>query len=145
MTFMGESRFPKVFSSKIFLSFLFAIFLILSFSLGREFYRKFKLSRELDSLKSEIDKLENKNKDMSSLIEYFNKEGSLEKEARLRLNLKKPGENVVVILQNDPVLEKSGNSESNHLPAEEQNNLEDSSLFSTGQNLSKWRDYFFGE
>jgi len=95
---MKETRFPGIFSSKIFLFSLLVILLILGSSLGREFYRKYRLQKEFDSLKSEIDKLENKNQDLASMLEYLNKESNLEKEARRRLNLKKPGENVVVIV-----------------------------------------------
>lgn len=141
---MNEARFPKIFSSKFFLVVLVAILLMLGFSVSREWYRKHQLQLEYRSLQSEIDKLENKNGEIATLIEYLKNDEGLEKEARRRLNLKKPGESVVVIVppassgekkSSDPVAEESLQPAA----AEEKKSEE-----SRNVNAKKWRDYFFG-
>ena len=144
---MKETRFPGIFSSKIFLFFLLVILLILGSSLGREFYRKYRLQKEFDSLKSEIDKLENKNQDLASMLEYLNKESNLEKEARRRLNLKKPGENVVVIVppESEPRPENKSSADNPSPDSKSESKIADVSGEPKNRNLSKWWNYFFGE
>lgn len=144
---MNETRVLGIFSSKIFLFFVFVILLILGSSLGREFYRKYRLQKEFDSLKSEIDKLENKNQDLASMLEYLNKESNLEKEARRRLNLKKPGENVVVILPPEQSLPRQDENPSRGdlEPSKNEAAPESARQETKNQNLSKWWNYFFGE
>lgn len=50
-------------------------------------------------MKNEILQLENKNSDLSSILETFRDPVSVELEAKKRLNLKKPGEEVALILR----------------------------------------------
>ena len=59
---------------------------------------KGQLYSKIESLKRETRVLEERNKELSSQISESSAESFVEKEARERLNLKKPGENVVVIL-----------------------------------------------
>lgn len=144
---MNEARFPKIFSSKFFLVALAALALIVGFSVSREWYRKHQLQLEYRSLQSEVDKLENKNGEIATLIEYLKNDEGLEKEARRRLNLKKPGESVVVIVPpassgekkpSDPAPGESS-AAANRTIVEEKYSEE-----SGNANAKKWRDYFFG-
>lgn len=64
---------------------------------GKESYRKYEMDREIANLKKEIESLKDKNKLLSNLLDYFNSEKSLEKEARLKLNLLKEGEKLIII------------------------------------------------
>ena len=89
----------KLLSSKVFLFFIVLALIGLVISLGQESYRKYQLTKEINGLKSEIERLEGKNQQLADLMEYFQEGSYLEKEARLKLNLKKPGEKVVVISQ----------------------------------------------
>jgi hypothetical protein len=50
------------------------------------------------SVRTEIHRLEQGNANLSALIDSFGQDGVLELEARRRLNVKKPGEEVVIIL-----------------------------------------------
>ncbi len=56
------------------------------------------LSARIESLKKEISDLETKNKEMKSGLSQAGEEGYIEKEARERLNLQKPGETAVVVV-----------------------------------------------
>ncbi len=56
------------------------------------------LSEKLESLKKEIQKSEGINQELKKQISEGSQEEFVEREARERLNLKKPGEEVVVVL-----------------------------------------------
>jgi cell division protein FtsB len=131
----------RLLGSKVFL-FLVALALIwLTLGVGRESYRKYQLTKEINTLKSEIARLEGTNQQLANLIEYFQQESYLEKEARLKLNLKKPGEKVVVM------------SESSIPGQVEESNLQPTEEFQSPEfvqeeekeesNWWKWWEYFF--
>ena len=60
--------------------------------------RRTELNLRIEALKKEIQTLEKKNQKLRAEISQSLTEGSLEKEAREKFNLKKPGEEVVTIL-----------------------------------------------
>jgi len=60
--------------------------------------RRAELNSRIENLKKEIEELEKKNRELQAGLSQLEGEAYLEKEARERLNLKKPGENVVVVL-----------------------------------------------
>lgn len=124
----------RLLSSKVFL-FLVALILIwLVISVVRESYRKYQLTQEINQLKSEIERLEGSNQDLANLLEYFQQESFLEKEARLKLNLKKPGEKVVIV----PRSEEEGIEIEPIKRTEEEIKKEK-------PNWLKWWKYFFGQ
>ncbi len=93
------------FSSRIrrrFFLLLFFMFLLwVAAGLIREMGEARRSEKNIDRLKAEITNLERKNGELRSLIEYFKTDAAVEREARERLNLKKPGENVVIILDEE--------------------------------------------
>ena len=103
----------------------------LGVNLGRESYRKYQLTKELDSLRQEIETLQQSNDELASLIEFYQQQSYLEKEARLKLNLKQPGEKVVIV----PEAEAPDSNEEE--PKEEKEEAKES-------NWWKWWEYFFG-
>jgi len=86
----------RILSSKVFLFLAVLALIALAVNLGRESYRKYQLGKEIQALKTEMERLEGRNSQLAEMIEYFKDESYLEKEARLKLNLKKPGEKVVI-------------------------------------------------
>jgi len=60
--------------------------------------KRAEFNSRVDSLKQEISALEEKNKELKAQISWISEQEYLEKEARERLNLKKPGEEVVAIV-----------------------------------------------
>jgi len=123
----------KLLGSKIFLFLVALILIVLVINLFRESYRKYQLAKEIDNLESEIERLEGKNQHLADMMGYFNEESYLEKEARLKLNLKKPGEKVVVLF------EGSENAEERLEEAREsQTDTSDQTA-----NYWKWWEYFF--
>lgn len=97
---MFHSYFPS--AKKIFSSFIVLILgiIVLAFLLrtwGKVIMRNYEINKEISRLQTEIENLEKSNKELSQLIEYLQTESFKEREARLRLNLQKLGEKVIVI------------------------------------------------
>jgi len=64
---------------------------------SREGYRRYKVEKEISELKQQIENLQEENSSLYALLEHFQSEEFLEKEARLKLNLIKRGEKLVII------------------------------------------------
>lgn len=67
----------------------------------KDFPEKIETGKQLGDLKSKIEALKKEEERQKSLAEYLNSESYLEKQARIRLNLKKEGEEVVFIYRKD--------------------------------------------
>ncbi|MEA2113078.1 MAG: septum formation initiator family protein [Patescibacteria group bacterium] len=139
----NKNAVKKILGSKIF---LFAIVFILIFfiiGLGRESYHKYQLTKEINSLRLEIERLDGRNRQLANLMDYFKEESFLEKEARLKLNLKKPGEKVVII--SDYFDSKNGldaaTDNGHNLKAGE--SASEKSTDKQTANYWKWWEYFF--
>ena len=135
-------KIKKILSSKIFLFIVVFILIFLLIGLIKETYRKHQLTSEINELKSNIDKLEGDNQQLVDLMDYFKEDSYLEKEARIKLNLKKPGETVVVlskdVIDGVEIVRKGGlETEENNKEVDlENNNVEVA-------NYWKWWEYFF--
>ena len=108
-----------------------------AFLLTKVTINKSLVARELDDLKSEIAKLESKQTQLSSLSQYFQSESFIEKEARQKLNLQKPGEEVVFLVSGE---------EGNTIPGlSTQESTQQLDLIpQKPTNPEKWFTYFFG-
>ena len=67
----------------------------------KDFPEKIETGKQLGDLKSKIETLKKEEERQKSLAEYLGSESYLEKQARIRLNLKKEGEEVVFIYRKD--------------------------------------------
>jgi cell division protein FtsB len=90
----------KLLSSPLVIFLLVLILIGIIAVVGKESYRKYQIDKEVGGIKKEIESLKEKNQALSNLLDYFNSEESLEKEARLKLNLLKEGEKLVIITPN---------------------------------------------
>lgn len=129
----------KVLTSKFFLFAALLLIIWLGIVSVKAFYRKYQLDQEISVLKVEINKLGNKDSELSQLIKYFENQDFLEKEAKEKLNLKREGENVVMvpeaaISQNLSLADEPTAGASEQALAESK----------TENNLIKWWKYLFG-
>ena len=125
-----HSTIYRFFTSQRFLAIVGLVFLILiAFPLARTYSQKKILEKELADIKAEIEQFDKEEiGNLEEMIKYLNSEQSVEAQARLNLNLKKPGETVVVI-----------EKEENKLSQEEANLKHQA----PENNLLKWWQYFF--
>lgn len=136
-----EGKFKKILGSKITLFLLLLAFIWLSVNLVNIFYKKYKVNQEIENLKAEIGKVEKSNQEISSLIDYFSSQSFLEKEAKEKLNLKKEGEQVVIIEPAKEPLATTSQPESVGSQASADQNS--ASLEKSESNFTRWWRYFF--
>lgn len=114
--------------SRSFIILLVAILILTIVALGREGYRYFRVSQEIRDLEKKIEALEKENEELAGMEKYFQSEDFLEKEARLKLNLTKPGEKLIIVKTPEDL-------------EEEQEQEITKQVF----NIQLWWDYFFGK
>ena len=121
--------YEKLIRSRIFFIFLIPIFLALLVGIFQQFYHRYQVKRDLGKLDAEIANFNKQKEDLSNLLDYYKNESNLENEARVRLNLKKEGEKVVIILPNaTSTNENKISGDIENLP-----------------NYKQWWYYFFGK
>lgn len=129
-----------IFASKVSLVILGLLTAWLGYSVVKEAYRKHRVEREIQVLKQEILELERKNVDLSSILDSFGEPRNVELEAKRRLNLKSPGEEVAVILRDKN--DESQNIVRNY--GDENDGGKDESQENGLRNPSKWWRYIMG-
>lgn len=92
-----EHLLPYVFRHRLFLIFNMVLFLFLAFSFGREYVRNRQIQATIVQLEQQARQLEERNVEIARINAELESESFLEREARLRLGLVKPGERVVVV------------------------------------------------
>ena len=117
---------PDLFFSKFFLIFCVALFLAILFGLANGTVKNYKVDSEIGDLQGEIKSLEGQNQEFSQMISFLKSENFIEQEAKLKLGLSKPGENLVIIPQSGNAINTNQNKESANL-----------------SNPAKWWAYFF--
>ena len=110
-----------------FLAIIGLVFLvIIIFPLARTYSQRRLVEKEIEDVKGQIAAFTDQNQQLTDLINYLQSDQSLEEQARLNLNMKKPGEGVVVI-------------EDKNVNADDVSTVPNES----GSNLIKWWRYFF--
>jgi len=92
-----KKSFQEIFLSVLFVFFTLAIIGLLTVSNLKIRERRKELLSQIETLEKEIQNVEKKNQELKAGISESQTEDYLEKEAREKLGLKKPGEEVVAI------------------------------------------------
>lgn len=122
-----EKNWLKLFFSSANLTlFLIFIFIFSAISLVRQSIKYFSVSKQVADLERNIKKLEDKNSELSGSLEYLKSEFYQEKEARLKFNLQKPEEKVIILV-----------------PSKNQEQIEIMPSQKKESNFIKWWKYFF--
>jgi hypothetical protein len=108
-----------------FVMFVFAFSAFLRITMAR-----MEIQGQIDKLKSEAERLETDNRDLTGYLDYFASESFKEREMRLKLNLQKPDERVIIISR-----EESKSKEEIADPANDKTQVI--------SNIKKWWEYFF--
>lgn len=96
----------RLFFSKSFFLLSIILILFLTFIFLKAYNENKETNQNLELLKNKIKNLEKSNQEFSQLIEYFNSNSFVEKEAREKLGLKKDGEKVVAVLEDHSHINK---------------------------------------
>jgi len=120
----------RFFTSQRFLAIVGLVFLIMiAFPLARTYSQKKIIEKELAEIRAEIEQFDKEElSDLEEMIKYLNTEHSLESQVRMNLNLKKPGETVVVIEKDENKIKQEDLNAKNMAPK---------------NNLLRWWQYFF--
>jgi cell division protein FtsB len=100
---------------------------IIILPLARTYSQRRLVEQEISDIQKEIAQFEKDNQELKEMLNYLKSDQSLESQARINLNLKKPGETVIVI-------ENQENKKNQDSTPEEKIKT---------SNLKKWFDYFF--
>ena len=87
----------RLLSYRLFFVINIIILLLLTLSFGREFVRSASIQREIAALEEEKSALEDRNRSLETYEEYLLTESFLEKEAREKFGLQRPGETQVFV------------------------------------------------
>lgn len=132
-----------MFYSKGLLFFLVFVLAGTIFVFSKAAQRKRQVEKEIETLKQEIEKLGGRNGDIAALLENFGDKDYLEQEARLRLNLKKKGEEVAIVMPS--IGGKTPESSAGAISGDDK--YSSAAGAETGSpkmnNLKKWLEYFF--
>jgi cell division protein FtsL len=145
MTEQGR-KIKKILSSKITLFFLLLGFIWLIMGVVNVYYKKYQINKQVEKLKSEIAKTEQNNQQISAMIDYLGSQSFLEKEAREKLNMKKEGEEVVMVEPAKNLAGAGAQAPGELLPENESQakpQVSGGSNKEKESNFSKWRRYFF--
>lgn len=118
------------------------VVVFLGMSLGREVVRSRAISGEIAQLQDQANKLATRNIDLSELKTAMQTEVFIEREARLKLGMKKPGETVVVIQDEASPAQQDENQDPNDPLGLVGENAEGNVAVA---NPTKWWYYFFDE
>lgn len=125
--------------SKFFVIGVVIFFISFAFITVKEMTNKNQLEKEIAQLNNEIETLKLKKQSFLDLIDTYQDEFYVESEARKKMNLKKPGEKVVVVnLDEYHSLDDDSVFNNQYTDEEKNNNVEKVS------NFVLWWNYFFG-
>ena len=93
--------FSKLFQSKIFTILVLTVVFFLVLSIVKLWPQKTIIDARLQNLEGKMAETEKSNMDLARLLGYFNSRSYLEREAKLKLNVRRPDENVVFIYKDD--------------------------------------------
>lgn len=108
----------------------FIVFIFAFSAFIRITWQKMEIQGQIDKLKNEAERLEADNKDLTGYLDYFASESFKEREMRLKLNLQKPDEQVIIISREE-------NKSKTEVPLQSDDK---SQIIS---NMKKWWKYFF--
>ena len=129
---MAPSRGWALFASNTF--YIIALLALLGIGVGvvRSLVRRNQVQTQIESLQQDLNAYKSKRTELNSLIQYLSTAEFKEREARLRLGLKRPGEHVVVVPGGETNLENGTASSATG-----------SELKVNIPNWRRWLNYFF--
>lgn len=117
--------------SKVFTLLALVIVVFFVFSIAKLWPQKTVIDARLENLKDKMAETEKSNADLARLLDYFKSRSYLEREAKIKLNVRRPDENVVFIYEDEKENKMKDEKEKASLGLEGLTNFE------------KWLKYLF--
>lgn len=92
----------RFFRSPLFLAIAFPLAVLLVVAYVRSYVSSYYIQQEIQDLEAQIQDLETKKLESIELLEYVLSDDFVEEKARTELNLRKPGENVIIVSESVP-------------------------------------------
>ncbi len=106
---------------------------MVALSTARETYQEWKVDEEMHGLRTQVEAMEGKKLHLTQFIQQLQAPDALDKEARMRFGLRKPGERLIVL--------RGGDGKD---PARvEAEGTASSTIRASSSNPQKWLSYFF--
>lgn len=138
MQLKKKSYLSELFSKPIVVTvFLLAILIAIIMPLARNIKQQYAINSEIAQLDNEIKSFEAKNLSLKEKMKYLQSDQFANEQAKLNLNYKKEGEEVVVISTSTAAPENS------KLASDDQNLSDDEKNSSDANNAVRWWRYFF--
>ena len=131
---MSSSFVKRFFQSKLFLIFIVLIIVFFSLAALRDYYKQEDLRDDVNKLQNQIYGFENAQTDLMETLARVKEDDFVEIEARTKLNLRKPGEQVIIVSNQEDINKVNDQAEQSSLK---------SLLKDTEKNSIKWWHYFF--
>jgi len=131
---MSQGSIKSFYYSKYFLLIIFIIIIFFLVSAIKDYYSQEDLRDDIRTLDAQINDLEGEQADLITTLAQVQSEDFVETEARTRLNLRKPGEKVIIVSSDEDV-QKLNNQTGDK-------GIKDL-LEEPDTNSSKWWSYFF--
>ncbi|OIO08323.1 hypothetical protein CO115_02820 [Candidatus Falkowbacteria bacterium CG_4_9_14_3_um_filter_36_9] len=139
-----------IFNRITFAFFALAAIVLISFPIIKNNRQRYQINKEVKELKYEIKAIEEKNTELSKLLDYLQSDQFVEEQARLNFGLKKEGEEVAVIKDNNESDNIGLNNGSGPVQADNSGKtiynipgLNNNTLPKKITNPERWRMYFF--
>lgn len=96
----NRNKFIRFASSRIFSLLIVGILILVTLAFYKDYQQQQDINKELSQLQTEVKQLHGKKIELARLMDILESSNYIEKEARLRLGLKKPGEKVISVPEN---------------------------------------------
>jgi len=92
-----QSALRRFFGSRLFLILALVCAILIAFGYARAYYQDYKVRQEITALQDDVKRLEHKKLESMEILKYVTSQAFVEEKARTELNMKKPGENVMIV------------------------------------------------
>ncbi|MCK5510357.1 septum formation initiator family protein [Candidatus Parcubacteria bacterium] len=120
----------------------FLVIIFISIPLAKNVSKNYNINKEVVKLEEEIDRLKDKNSELGNMIDYLKSDQFIDEQAKLNLNYKKAGEELVVINSKEEQAAKASSELKNIYNIQ---GLNRQIIEKEIVNPKKWGYYFFNQ